>query len=248
MTMTMSTLTPTRRVTVMDNDVSLINLLRVMQFGDSVFPIGAFSFSNGVESAVQVGLVHDVASLRQFVETSLHQASRCDAVGLAHAHRAFNANDTNALLAIDREILNRKLNEESRTMAQRMGKKLAEVATKTLDSALLTEWLGQIKAGSTPGTLPVSQAIVMGVQGIGISETLAMHCYGVVMTILSAAQRLMRITHYDSQRILHDIIPLMPELCRFSAHAGLDDMSSHVPVIDILAAVHVDAHVRLFMN
>ena len=40
------------------------DLIRIMQFGDSVLPVGAFSFSNGVESAVQTGIVHDVPTLK----------------------------------------------------------------------------------------------------------------------------------------------------------------------------------------
>ena len=36
------------------------DLIRIMQFGDSVLPVGAFTFSNGVESAIQTGVVHDV--------------------------------------------------------------------------------------------------------------------------------------------------------------------------------------------
>lgn len=42
---------------------------------------GSIYFSCGVESAIQVGLVHDVVSLKAFVETSLVRAAQCDAIG-----------------------------------------------------------------------------------------------------------------------------------------------------------------------
>ena len=42
----------------------MTDLLRLLQFGDSMLPVGAFSFSNGLESAVQQGVVHDAATLR----------------------------------------------------------------------------------------------------------------------------------------------------------------------------------------
>ena len=63
------------------------DLIRIMQFGDSVLPVGAFTFSNGVESAVHTGVVHDVATLKGFVLTALKQAASCDGMGVVAAHR-----------------------------------------------------------------------------------------------------------------------------------------------------------------
>ncbi|WON76276.1 urease accessory protein UreF [Serratia sp. UGAL515B_01] len=231
-----------------DEPHRLLHLARVLQFGDSVLPVGAFSFSCGVESAIQVGLVHDVVTLKTFVETSLNQAAHCDAIGLAHAHRALLDGNFDQILVVDREIINRKLNDESRVMTQRMGKKLVEMTIKVFESELLERWVDKIKGGETAGTFPVSQALIMGLQGVNAQETVAMHQYGVAMTILSAAQRLMRITHFDSQRILFEVNKSIPEFCQQAVNADISEMASYTPLIDILAAVHVDAHVRLFMN
>lgn len=227
---------------------SLLHLIRVLQFGDSVLPVGAFTFSCGVESAIQVGLVHDVVTLRAFVETSLIQAARCDAIGLAHAHRALVAGNLEQILVIDREILNRKLNDESRLMTQRMGKKLVEMTLKVFEADTLHWWLANIKKGQAAGTFPVCQALVMGLQRISAQQTIAMHQYGVAATILSAAQRLMRITHFDSQKILFEVNEKIPTFCQQAVNAEISEMASYTPLIDVLAAVHVDAHVRLFMN
>src|SRR5437867_3316444 len=49
---------------------------RLLQFGDSMFPIGGFSFSCGLESAVQTGVVKDRATLHEFARTALEQAAR----------------------------------------------------------------------------------------------------------------------------------------------------------------------------
>ncbi|WNN45491.1 MULTISPECIES: urease accessory protein UreF [Winslowiella] len=231
-----------------DEPHQLLHLVRVLQFGDSVLPVGAFSFSCGVESAIQVGLVHDVVTLKAFVETSLRQAAQCDAIGLAHAHQALLDGDFRQILAVDREIINRKLNDEARVMTQRMGKKLVEMTIKVFESEVLTWWLDKIKAGETAGTFPVSQALIMALQGVSAQEAIAMHQYGVAMTILSAAQRLMRITHFDSQKILFEVNKSIPEFCQQAVNANISEMASYTPLIDILAAVHVDAHVRLFMN
>lgn len=231
-----------------DDPLPLLHMIRVLQFGDSVLPVGAFSFSCGVESAIQVGLIHDVVTLKAFVETSMIQAARCDAIGLAHAHRALVNGNFEQIQTIDREILNRKLNDESRLMTQRMGRKLVEMTLKVFEAEILEWWLDNIKSGQAAGTLPVGQALVMGLQGISTQQTIAMHQYGVASTILSAAQRLMRITHFDSQNILYEVNKSIPKFCQQAVNADISEMASYTPLIDILAAVHVDAHVRLFMN
>src|SRR5262245_2338575 len=63
-------------------------LSRMLQFGDSMFPVGAFAFSAGLESAIQGGVVTDAATLRAFARTALEQAARGDGIALIAAHRA----------------------------------------------------------------------------------------------------------------------------------------------------------------
>src|ERR1700745_3487619 len=101
--------------------------MRILQFGDSMLPVGAFSFSNGLESAVQTGLVHDPDTLRQFVQTATEQAATGDGVAVLVAHRSALAEDFACTVEVDRAVFHRKLNEEMRTMTVRMGRKLAEL-------------------------------------------------------------------------------------------------------------------------
>ncbi|UQS88772.1 urease accessory protein UreF [Pseudomonas chlororaphis subsp. piscium] len=224
------------------------DLIRIIQFSDSVLPVGAFTFSNGVESAIQTGSVHDVVTLKGFVLTSLRQAARCDCVGVVAAHRAALAEDYEAMLRADRAVNNRKLNEESRLMTTRMGKKLAEMSLHVDESPLVRWWLQQIKSGNTAGTYPVTQGVIMSTHGISARDVVVIHQYGVAMTILSAAMRLMRVTHLDTQRILFELNQDIETFCDIAESGDIEQMSSYVPVIDVLASLHLKAHVRLFMN
>src|SRR5215831_5776913 len=95
-------------------------LARLLQFGDSMFPIGGFSFSCGLESAVQTGVVKDRAMLREFARAALEQAARGDGIALIAAHRAATVGDVEALVAIDRQVFARKLSDETRLMSTRM--------------------------------------------------------------------------------------------------------------------------------
>lgn len=224
------------------------DLIRIMQFSDSALPIGAFTFSNGVESAIQTGVVHDKETLKSFVHTSLKIAASSDGIAVVAAHRATLAQDHDALIKIDWAVNNRKLNEEARLMTTRMGKKLTEISIHIFENQQLVWWLDQIKRGIVPGTQPVTQAMVMAVQGINEREVVVMHQYGIAMTILSAAMRLMRITHYETQHILFELNEEIDKFCDIAACGDIQQMSSYVPVIDVLAAIHTKSFVRLFMN
>jgi urease accessory protein len=74
------------------------------------------------------------------------------------------------------------------------------------------------------------------------------HQYGVASMILSAALRLMKISHVDTQRILYRLDAGADAAYEAAAAARLEDMAGFAPLTEILAAVHVKAHVRLFMN
>jgi urease accessory protein UreF len=62
-----------------------LGLARLLQFGDSMFPIGGFSFSGGLESAIQQRVVTDAASLLAFARTATAQAASGDGIALIHA-------------------------------------------------------------------------------------------------------------------------------------------------------------------
>ena len=123
-------------------------LARMLQFGDSMFPVGAFSFSNGLESAVQQGVVRDAATLRDFVRTAAEQAASGDGIALVcGASRRRRAATSTALVADRRAVFERKLNEETRTMTMRMGKKLAELGARVTGAPLLATWLDAHRGG-----------------------------------------------------------------------------------------------------
>src|SRR6516162_3312367 len=106
--------------------MSAVSLARLLQFGDSAFPVGGFTFSNGLESAIQQRVVSDAASLHAFARTATAQAASGDGVALIHAHRAAEAGDLREVERIDELVFARKLSSESRTMSARIGRKAAQ--------------------------------------------------------------------------------------------------------------------------
>jgi urease accessory protein len=241
------------RRTIMANDCTEENddataIARTLQFGDSMFPIGGFSFSCGLESAVQRGVVVDTSTLHAFARTQVEQAARGDGVALIHAHRAATADDVDALVRIDKQVEARKLSEEMRTMSTRMGKKFAEMSALMVGAPLLCEWRDRVERSSTPGCYPVALAISFAAQRLSALAAFVVHQNGVAATTLGAALRLMKISHVDTQKILYELNGGAGVAYEIAASTRLSNMAGYAPLAEILAAVHARAHVRLFMN
>ncbi len=223
-------------------------LMRVLQFGDSVLPVGAFSFSNGLESAVQLGVVSDVASLREYIETVVREAATGDGIALLWAFRAAREGDPSRIDAADRALLNRKLNEEMRLMTVRMGRKLAETSVRVLGPSPVSDWLERIKSGVTPGCYPIGQALVFASLGLEEQDAFAVHQYGLASMMIAASLRLMRIHYLDAQRVLYEVNTVAEADYQRVRDLALDEMAAFAPAYDIVACAHIQANVRMFMN
>ncbi|HEY7044109.1 MAG TPA: urease accessory UreF family protein [Nocardioidaceae bacterium] len=221
---------------------------RILQFGDSMFPVGTFAFSGGLEAAVQQGVVKDRTDLAEFVETVAHLAATSDGIALLAAHRGAIDRDLARIRAADDAVYVRKLSEEARTMTVRMGRKLAEAAVRILDEPILDARLRESANDSVPVTYPVALGALFAALDLPEPDAFATHQYGVTTMVLGAAVRLMRIDHLECQEILYAVNATTADEYQRAAPASLDDMASFGPTIDVLAASHVHAQVRMFMN
>lgn len=226
----------------------MAHLARLLQFSDSTLPIGSFAFSNGLESALQTGVVSDPDSLLRYVDLVLRQTARMDGIALLHAHRAALADDYGEVLLADSELFCRRVGEEQQLMLTRVGKKFGELVLKIMPSPMLQRWFDAIRANETPGCLPIGQAIALAHMGVDEGEAFVMHQYGIASMILSAALRLMRIDHIETQRILFAAQGRVEGDYQAVRELSLDEMASFAPVFDVLVAHHTTTHVRLFMN
>jgi urease accessory protein len=224
-------------------------LMRLLQFTDSAFPIGTFSFSNGLESAVNEKIVYDADTLSQYVNSAVMQAALCDGVASILSHRFAIKGDYKALVDTDIKLLQLKMNDETRMMTRRMGKKIAEIAAEMFgNSRILRKWLLDISADTIPGTYPVAQGIVYAIVGINEQALFASQQYGVANMILSAALRCMKVSHYDTQKILYRLSSETKKLYDKASNMSLNDIYSFAPEIDILASIHEKGAMRMFMN
>ncbi len=223
-------------------------LAHLMQFSDAMFPVGTFSFSNGLETAAYEKSVHDSRTLEEYSRSAALQAAYSDGVAAPHAHRAAARDDYESVVEADRYLMLFKMNDETRLMLERMGKKLAELADRLFPTPLIRKWLADIKEGITPGTYPVAQGLVFQAAGLSEQDLYSSHQYGIVNMIVGAALRCVRVSHYDTQEILYKLAGDIPEYYRHASAMRLEDMNCFVPEIDIFSSLHEKGNMRMFMS
>lgn len=223
-------------------------IARLLQFTDSMFPVGTFSFSNALETAGEKGLVKDAPTLEEFTWAQVVQAAFTDGIAMLHAYRASKSNDLAEIVRIDNKLLQCKMNDEARQMLQRMGKKLAELQIRLFENPLAGEWLDEIKGEKSPGCYPVAQGIAFASAGIEEQDMFCSHSFGVANMIVGAALRCVRVSHYDTQEILYRFSDRYAGLYEQARHMDLCDMNAFAPENDILASLHEKGSMRMFMN
>ena len=115
----------------------MATLFRLIQFSDSTLPVGTFSFSNGLETASHLGLVHDAATLESYTRSVATQAAYSDGVAALLAWRAARAGDYEGICRADRQLLLFKMNGSGATpgtwpVAQGIAFALAGLGEKAL--------------------------------------------------------------------------------------------------------------------
>lgn len=223
--------------------------MQLLQFTDSAFPVGTFSFSNGLETAAYEKIVTNKATLQDFARSQAWQAAFTDGIAALHSFRGARKDNEEEIIRSDRELMLSKMNDEARVMLCRMGKKLAELGVRLFpEDGLIKEWLDRINEGLTPGMYPVAQGLMFERAGLSEKELFFSHQYGVINMVVSAALRCVRVSHYDTQEILFDLGKESERLYEEVKNMRLDEMNAFFPELDVLASLHEKGTQRMFMS
>src|ERR1700722_10277111 len=222
------------------------SLYRLMTWLSPSFPVGAFSYSSGLEWAVEVGDITDAASLRQWLASMLvNGAGICDGIFLAHAYRAASSCD-DALLADIVELASAFAPSRERhleTTAQ--GRAFTEIARAAWHNALLDRLITSCKAAIV---YPVAVGLVSAAHAIPLAPTLHAFLHAVTSNWISAGARLVPLGQTDSQRVLALLDPDVAAPAKRALLASLDDLGSATFRADLASMRHETQYTRLFRS
>ena len=221
-------------------------LYRLMTWLSPAFPVGAFSYSSGIEWAVEAGDVTDAASLRQWLGAMLADgAGVCDSIFLAHVHRAASSGDY-AQLAEIAELASAFMPSRERhleTTAQ--GRAFIEIARAAWPTPQLN---GSIDACKTAIVYPVAVGLVGAAHAIPLAPTVHAFLHAVVSNWISAGARLIPLGQTDSQRLLAELEAVVGETATRALAASLDQLGSATFRADLASMRHETQYTRLFRS
>jgi urease accessory protein len=234
----------------------LTALLALLQFADGLFPSGGFAHSFGLETYAQERAVRDAAGLRELIGTHLEgSAGPADAVAAALAAHAGQASDLDACIDLDRALDAMKTVPELRAASRQMGRQTARAAAAAgrVDATLAGESFAEALAAAIDDDLmPGHHAVVFGaVTGrCGASPEIAAAAFlqSTAALLVGASLRLLPIGQLEGQRVLASMREPIARLARRAAAAGVDDMWSFTPGLEIAGVRHADLEGRLFRS
>ena len=221
-------------------------LYRLMTWLSPAFPVGAFSYSSGIEWAVEAGDILDAASLRDWLASMLAEGSGfCDGVFLAHAHRAASSADARALREIAELAAALVPSRERQLETSAQGRAFVEIARAAWDCDGLAP---MIAACEGPIVYPVAVGVVSAAHGIPLAPTMHAFLHALVSNWISAGARLIPLGQTDSQRVLALLEPIVAATAKRALNASLDDLGSATFRADLASLRHETQYTRLFRS
>ncbi len=221
-------------------------LYRLMTWLSPAFPVGAFSYSSGIEWAVEAGDIFDATSLQDWLSAMLTDGSGfCDGVFLAHVYRAVIAGD-DALLREMAELAAAFVPSKERQLeTTSQGRAFIEIARSAWNCDGLDRLIGLCDGAIV---YPVAVGLVSAAHGIPLAATMHGFFHAVTSNWISAGARLVPLGQTDSQRVLAALEPVVVATGRRAMVASLDDLGGATFRADLASLRHETQYTRLFRS
>ena len=218
-------------------------LLQLIWLASPALPVGGFSYSEGIEAAVEAGLVHDEASAANWIVDQLHLGlARADLAVLAQAVEAWRVKDTAALAALDEWVRSTRETSELRQQTEQMGRSLIEWARSVRPE--LVE--GMARADTF--TYPVAFAMAAAPSGASVRHVLLAFAFGWGENMMQSALKSVPLGQSAGQRVLGRLAAEVPLAADQALSLGEEERQSFTPMLAILSAQHETQYSRLFRS
>lgn len=230
-------------------DFSLLHLGSLLHLSDPTLPIGGYSHSAGLETYVQLGLVHDVDSAEIFIRNMLHNNLQYnDAAFACLAYRAATANDINEMLKLDMECSALKAPKETREASQKLGLRLIKTFSRQYNFQLARDYENAITAQDAEGHYCIAFGMYASLLQIPVGEALYAYYYNASVGMVTNAVKLIPLGQLNGQDILFRLQPLIKELVKAAKHLDRSLVGLCNIGFDIRCMQHEKLYSRLYMS
>jgi len=221
-------------------------LYRLMAWLSPAYPIGAFSYSSGIEWAVEAGDITDAVSLEGWLATMIAGGSGfCDAVFFAHAHRAVTQSDEGALRAVAELAAAFAPSKERHLETMAQGRAFLDVTRAAWPTPALDSLLAICNGGIA---LPVAVGVASAGHGIALAPSLQAYLQAFAANLVSAGVRLIPLGQTDGQRVLAALEPVVRASAERAIGTALEEVGGAAFRADIAGMRHETQHTRLFRS
>jgi len=221
-------------------------LYRLMTWLSPAFPVGSFSYSSGIEWAVEAGDIADAATLSGWLDAMISDGSGfCDAVFLVHAYRAAEGGEDARLHEIAELAAAFASSRERQLETSAQGRAFIDIARAAWDANGLDAAIAACRA---PLVYPIAVGVVAAVHGVPLAPSLHAFLHALVSNWISAASRLIPLGQTDSQRVLASLEMAVAATARRALVASLDDLGSATFRSDLASLRHETQYTRLFRS
>ena len=223
--------------------------LGVMQLSDSFFPSGMFATSNGIEKLFFDKKISTAEELIELIRVFItQQIAPLDGVALANVYEFAKNKDFEKILEIDEIVHSMKTIKEIREASTRSGIQTLRCIVEIKQDNLLDQYSLAIKEKKAYGTYPVSFAISCMALGISKEKSMLMMMYGFVASAVGAALRLGMIQHFEGQKIIHKLKPIISDAIVQNQNRTYHEMWQFAPQVDIIQMSHEKMDSKMFIT
>jgi urease accessory protein len=226
-------------------------LYRLMAWNSPAFPTGGFSYSHGLEFAIEQGLLNDADTLGEWLRVVVaHGSGWNDAVLFNAAWRAASRGglEDGALAEVVELAAVLRGSSELALESSQQGEAFAATVAECWKDEGLAAWQAGLKARGVELTSPLASAVACWIAGMPCKLALLGWLHGFAANLVSAGVRLVPLGQAGGQRVLKSLETTVIETRDRALASTLDELGSASPVVDWASACHETQYTRLFRS
>ena len=221
--------------------------LQLMWLASPALPVGGFSYSEGLEAAVEAGLVGSEAQAAEWLVGQLQLAlARSELPALAQACRAWRDGDAALITAINHWLRQTRESAEFRAQAEQMGRSLLDWLRNGPHAA--DQRLALLAALHPAPLWPTAFALAATLAGADTRAALLAFAWGWAENMAQAAMKAVPLGQSAAQRILARLAADIPAAVEGALALPDAERQAHSPMLAVLSAQHEAQYSRLFRS